>query len=117
MPLYSYIQVPREGNPTSNVVHQSTTYSEQMNAYLREDHKDMPWHIIDSIVLSSTDTSESNPNTNASHNPAIQGSANQTSGRSHMPPYFARHRPARSPQRTVVDSHSVPGTRTTAQHT
>jgi hypothetical protein len=72
----SYVQVPREGNPSPNIVHQSTSYSEQMNAWLREDHKDMPWHIIDSIVTSSTDnTAEANPNTNPSHNPAAQGSA------------------------------------------
>ncbi|EXL94894.1 hypothetical protein FOIG_12342 [Fusarium odoratissimum NRRL 54006] len=75
MSASSYVQVPREGNPSPNIVHQSTTYSEQMNAWLREDHKDMPWHIIDSIVTSSTNTSESNPNTNASHNPITQGSA------------------------------------------
>ncbi|KAG7430767.1 hypothetical protein Forpi1262_v007266 [Fusarium oxysporum f. sp. raphani] len=37
-----YIQVPREGNPTPNIIHQSTTYSEQLNAWLREDHKDIP---------------------------------------------------------------------------
>ncbi|EWY97120.1 hypothetical protein FOYG_05600 [Fusarium oxysporum NRRL 32931] len=69
----SRIQVPREGNPSPNIVHQSTTYPEQMNAWLREDHKDMPWHIINSIVTSNT--SGSNPNTNASPNPATQGSA------------------------------------------
>lgn len=70
-----YIQIPRKGNPTPNIVHQSTTYSEQLNAWLREDYKDIPWHNLDSIVTSSTDTSESDPNTNASHNPATQGSA------------------------------------------
>ncbi|KAK2675384.1 hypothetical protein RAB80_007569 [Fusarium oxysporum f. sp. vasinfectum] len=70
-----YVQVPREGNPSPKIVHQSTTYSEQMNVWLREDHKDMPWHNIDSIVTPSTNTSESNPNTNASQNPASQGSA------------------------------------------
>ncbi|KAH7205950.1 hypothetical protein NOF04DRAFT_1408427 [Fusarium oxysporum II5] len=85
MSASSYVQVPREGNPSPNIVHQSTTYSEQMNAWLREDHKDMPWHIIDSIVTSSTNTSESNPNTNASHNPITQGSANQVSSRPRMP--------------------------------
>ncbi|EXL60559.1 hypothetical protein FOCG_03398 [Fusarium oxysporum f. sp. radicis-lycopersici 26381] len=70
-----FIQVPREGKPSLNIVHQSTKYSEQTNAWLREDHKDMPWHIIDSIVTSSTGTSESNPNTNPSPNTATQGCA------------------------------------------
>ncbi|KAF5615505.1 uncharacterized protein FTJAE_13330 [Fusarium tjaetaba] len=69
------IHVPRKGNPLPNIIYQSTTYSEQMNAWLREDHKDMPWHNLDSIVTSSSNTSEPNPNTNASHNPATQGSA------------------------------------------
>ncbi|EXK81293.1 hypothetical protein FOQG_14254 [Fusarium oxysporum f. sp. raphani 54005] len=92
-----YIQVPREGNPTPNIIHQSTTYSEQLNAWLREDHKDIPWHNLDSIVTSSTDTSESGPNTNASHNPATQGSANQASSRPQMPHYVVQQRPAQSP--------------------
>ncbi|KAF5980342.1 hypothetical protein FCOIX_4866 [Fusarium coicis] len=70
-----FVQVPRQGEPSPNIVHQSTTYSEQMNAWLREGHKNMPWHIIDSIVMSSSNTSEPIPNTNASHNPATQGSA------------------------------------------
>ncbi|KAL5596264.1 hypothetical protein FOVSG1_009953 [Fusarium oxysporum f. sp. vasinfectum] len=69
-----YVEVPREGKHLPSIVHQSNTYSEQVNAWLREDHKDMPWHIIDSIVTSSTDTSRSNPNTNPSPNPATQGS-------------------------------------------
>ncbi|CVL12246.1 uncharacterized protein FPRN_02190 [Fusarium proliferatum] len=69
------VQVPREGNPLPNIVHQSTAYSEQMNAWLREDHKDMPWHNLDSIVTSSSSTSEPNPNTNASHNLPTQGTA------------------------------------------
>ncbi|RKL36361.1 hypothetical protein BFJ70_g7292 [Fusarium oxysporum] len=70
-----YVQVAREGKPSPNIVYQSTEYSEQLNAWLREDHKDMPWHILDSIVPSSTNTSEPSPNTSASHNPATQGSA------------------------------------------
>ncbi|KAF5627881.1 hypothetical protein F25303_10633 [Fusarium sp. NRRL 25303] len=69
------VQVPREGNPLPNIVHQSTTYSEQMNAWLREDHKDMAWHNLDSIVTSISDTSEPNPNTNASYKPPAQGTA------------------------------------------
>ncbi|KAF4497757.1 hypothetical protein FAGAP_6076 [Fusarium agapanthi] len=77
MPTFSYIQAPREWNPSPNIVHQSTEYSEQLNAWLREDHKDMPWHIIDSIVASSSNTSEPNPNTDASDNPATQGNASQ----------------------------------------
>ncbi|KAI1011050.1 hypothetical protein LB504_002181 [Fusarium proliferatum] len=83
MSSHQYIQVPREGNPPSTIAHQSNTYSEQMNAWLREDHKDMPWHNLDSIVTSSSNTSEPNPNINASHDPATQGSANQASNRSH----------------------------------
>ncbi|KAF5680450.1 hypothetical protein FDENT_8389 [Fusarium denticulatum] len=78
-----YIQVPREGSPAPNIVHQSTAYSERVNAWLREDHKDMPWHNLATIVMSSSNTSEPNPNTNASHNPTTQGSANQASDRSH----------------------------------
>ncbi|VTT79936.1 unnamed protein product, partial [Fusarium fujikuroi] len=50
-------------------------FDQQTNAWLRENHKDMPWNIIDSIVTSSSNTSEPNPNTNASQNPATQGSA------------------------------------------
>ncbi|KAL9568949.1 hypothetical protein ACKAV7_006816 [Fusarium commune] len=57
-----FVQVPREGKPSPNIVHQSTAYSEQTNAWLREGHKDMPWHMIDLIVTCSPDTSESNPN-------------------------------------------------------
>ncbi|KAF5600018.1 hypothetical protein FPANT_2860 [Fusarium pseudoanthophilum] len=69
------VQVPRQGEPSPNIIHQSTTYSEQMNAWLREGHKDMPWNILDSILTSSSNTSEPTTNTNASHNPATQGSA------------------------------------------
>ncbi|CZR37446.1 uncharacterized protein FPRO_02294 [Fusarium proliferatum ET1] len=75
MPTPFYVQVPRQGNQSPNFVHQSTAYSERTNAWLREDHKDMPWHIIDSIVTSSSNTSDPNPNTSASPNPATQGSA------------------------------------------
>ncbi|KAF5589147.1 hypothetical protein FPCIR_6935 [Fusarium pseudocircinatum] len=75
MPSPHIVQVPRQREPSPNIIHQSPTYSEQMNAWLREGHNDMPWHIIDSIVTSSSNTSEPNPNTNASHNPATQGSA------------------------------------------
>ncbi|EWG44963.1 hypothetical protein FVEG_15761 [Fusarium verticillioides 7600] len=70
-----FVQVPRGGDTPPNIVHQSTEYSEQLNAWLREDPKDMPWNILDSIVTSSSNTSEPNPNTNVSHNPATQGSA------------------------------------------
>ncbi|EXA01866.1 hypothetical protein NW765_003459 [Fusarium oxysporum] len=75
MPSPHIVQVPREGNPSPNIVHQSTAYSEQTNAWLREGHKDVPWNIIHSIVTSCPDTSESNSNTTPPQNPATQGSA------------------------------------------
>ncbi|KAF4442584.1 hypothetical protein FACUT_1896 [Fusarium acutatum] len=102
-----YIQVPRQGNPSPNIVHQSTTYSEQTNAWLREDHKDMPWHIIDSMVTSSSNTSEPNLDTNVSHNPATQGSARQASSQPHMRHHLVHQRPTRSPQRSSGHGHDL----------
>ncbi|KAF4333233.1 hypothetical protein FBEOM_12968 [Fusarium beomiforme] len=73
------VPVPRRGDPPPSIVHQSTTYSDRVNTWLREDQRDMPWHIIDSIAIPSTDKPQSTPNTSTrpSSNPATQGSARQ----------------------------------------
>ncbi|CVK99360.1 uncharacterized protein FMAN_02202 [Fusarium mangiferae] len=103
----SRAQVPRRGNPSPNSVHQSTKYSEQTNAWLREGQNDMPWNNIDSVEMSSNDNSESNPNTTASHNPAAQGSAKQALSHPHRPHYFVHQRPTQSPQRSSRHGHDL----------
>ncbi|KAJ4113283.1 hypothetical protein NW768_011562 [Fusarium equiseti] len=61
-------------------VHQSSTPSPQMERWLRESTKEMPFHLRSSIPVSSTQTQTTfNPSPyTASQNPAAQGSANET---------------------------------------
>jgi hypothetical protein len=71
-----FIQVPRDQDPSPNTAHQSTSYSEQTNAWLREDHKQMPWHNLAYVATSSTqDNSVSMSELITSKDPATQGSA------------------------------------------
>ncbi|KAF4463044.1 hypothetical protein FALBO_10137 [Fusarium albosuccineum] len=71
----SHAQVP-QGHPTPTFTHQSDKYSEQMNAWLREDRKDMPWHHPDSIATTvATPIPQNNPNHVPSQTAATQGSA------------------------------------------
>ncbi|CAJ0549748.1 Ff.00g033610.m01.CDS01 [Fusarium sp. VM40] len=70
-----FIQVPRDQDPSPNTAHQSTSYSKQMNAWLREDHKQMPWHNLAYVATSGTqDNSTSSSEPTPSGNPATQGS-------------------------------------------
>ncbi|KIL92973.1 hypothetical protein FAVG1_04154 [Fusarium avenaceum] len=71
-----FIQVPRDQDPSPNTAHQSTSYSEQMNAWLREDQKQVPWHNLAYVATSSTqDNSTSMSELTTTKNPATQGSA------------------------------------------
>lgn len=71
-----FIQVPRDQDPSPNTAHQSTSYSEQMNAWLREDHKQVPWHNLAYVATSSThDNSTSMSELTTTKSPATQGSA------------------------------------------
>ncbi|KAG7415737.1 hypothetical protein Forpe1208_v006812 [Fusarium oxysporum f. sp. rapae] len=52
---------------------QPASSSEQMKNWLREGHKDMPWHNIDSVAVSDTQDN-SNVSVAPSDTPATQGS-------------------------------------------
>ncbi|KAH7238124.1 hypothetical protein BKA59DRAFT_514422 [Fusarium tricinctum] len=70
-----FIQIPRGQDPSHNTAQQSTSYSEQTNAWLREDHKQMPWHNLAYVARSGTqDNSASSSEPTPSENPATQGS-------------------------------------------
>ncbi|KAF4963596.1 hypothetical protein FSARC_8381 [Fusarium sarcochroum] len=70
-----HVQVPRRGDPSPVTVHQSTSYSERTNAWLREDQKEMPWHVLASIATSTTENKSNTSSGNGpSHKPATQGS-------------------------------------------
>jgi hypothetical protein len=71
-----FIQLPRREDPSPSVAHQSTSYSEPMNVWLKEGPKEMPWHNLASVDTSSTqDNSASSSEPTPSENPATQGSA------------------------------------------
>ncbi|KAL7760639.1 hypothetical protein ACKLNR_010729 [Fusarium oxysporum f. sp. zingiberi] len=68
-----YIKVPRGEDPSPDTKQQPASFPEQMKDWLREGHKDTPWHDIDSVATSSTqDNSELN--VAPSDTPATQGS-------------------------------------------
>ncbi|KAL5596263.1 hypothetical protein FOVSG1_009952 [Fusarium oxysporum f. sp. vasinfectum] len=67
-----YIKVPRE-DPSPDTKQQPASSSEQMRNWLREGHKDMPWHNIDSVAVSDTQDN-SNVNVAPSDTAATQGS-------------------------------------------
>ncbi|KAF5624996.1 hypothetical protein F52700_9371 [Fusarium sp. NRRL 52700] len=68
-----YIKVPRGEDPSPDTEQQDASSSEQMKSWLREGHKDMPWHNIDSVAVSDTQQN-SNANVAPSDTPATQGS-------------------------------------------
>ncbi|RSM01734.1 hypothetical protein CDV31_011207 [Fusarium ambrosium] len=72
----SQVQVPRPGQPTSGFAHQSNGYSPAINAWLRQEGTEVPWHNLASIVVPSTsqDTSHSGSVALPSDNAATQGS-------------------------------------------
>jgi hypothetical protein len=71
-----FIQVPRNEDLSPNTAHQSTSYSEEMKAWLRQSHKDMSWHNLAYVATPSTqDKSASSSESTPSENPATQGSA------------------------------------------
>jgi len=73
MPNSKDTQVPQGQVP----VHQSNTLSPQMEGWLRESTKEMPWHLPSSFLVSSIQTQaafNTSPKT-ASQDPATQGSA------------------------------------------
>jgi hypothetical protein len=71
-----FIQVPHSKDPSPSIAHQSTSYSEQTNAWLRQNHKEMPWHNLAYVATPSTqDNSASSSELTPSENPATQGSA------------------------------------------
>ncbi|KAF4333236.1 hypothetical protein FBEOM_12971 [Fusarium beomiforme] len=77
MPNPHYITVPRGEDISPDTKQQShTSSSEQMKNWLREGHKDMPWHNLDSVVSRTQDRTNSNSDSNAapSDTAATQGS-------------------------------------------
>ncbi|KAL6913596.1 hypothetical protein FSST1_011356 [Fusarium sambucinum] len=72
MPGLHDTQVPQGQDPVRN-----TSFSPQMERWLQESKREMPWYLPDSIAVSSTQTQNtSNTNTHtSSQNPATQGSA------------------------------------------
>ncbi|KAI6750859.1 hypothetical protein HG530_014309 [Fusarium avenaceum] len=76
MPNPQFIQVPRSEDPSPGIAHQSTSYSEQMKAWLQEDHKQIPWHNVGSVAAPSTqDNSTSMYELTPFKSPATQGGA------------------------------------------
>ncbi|XEV05985.1 hypothetical protein FSHL1_011272 [Fusarium sambucinum] len=73
MPESHDTQVPQG----QDSVQQNTSLSPQMERWLQESKREMPWYLPDSIAVSSTQTQNtSNTNTHtSSQNPATQGSA------------------------------------------
>ncbi|RSL53744.1 hypothetical protein CEP54_010245 [Fusarium duplospermum] len=71
------VQVPRRGQPTSSFIHQSNTYPDAINTWLRQDETEEPWHNLVSIVVPSTSRGAplSGSTTMPSDNAATQGSA------------------------------------------
>lgn len=71
------VQVPRRGQPTSGFIHQSNTYPDTINAWLRQDETEVPWHNLASIVVPSTsqNASHSGSATLPSDNAATRGSS------------------------------------------
>ncbi|KAM5385406.1 hypothetical protein ACJZ2D_001047 [Fusarium nematophilum] len=71
------VPVPRVGQPQPSFKHQSGQHSEQLNAWLREDQTQMPWHNLALIVVSPTthETKTTSTNDALSQNAATQGSA------------------------------------------
>ncbi|EWY97118.1 hypothetical protein FOYG_05598 [Fusarium oxysporum NRRL 32931] len=67
-----YIKVPRGQDLSPGTQQEPASSSEQMKNWLREGHKDTPWHNIDSVAVS--DTQENSINDAPSDTPAIQGS-------------------------------------------
>ncbi|EXM30062.1 hypothetical protein FOTG_05092 [Fusarium oxysporum f. sp. vasinfectum 25433] len=49
-----YIKVHRGEDPSPDTKQQPASFSEQTKNWLREGHKDMPWHNIDSVAVSDT---------------------------------------------------------------
>ncbi|KAL9568948.1 hypothetical protein ACKAV7_006815 [Fusarium commune] len=68
-----YIKVPRGEDLSPDTKQQPASSSEQMRNWLREGHKDMPWHNIDSVAASDTQH-DPNVNVTPSDTPATQGS-------------------------------------------
>ncbi|KAF4948148.1 hypothetical protein FGADI_9843 [Fusarium gaditjirri] len=68
-----YIKVPRGEDLSPDTAQLPASSSEQMKNWLREGHKDMPWHNIDSVAASTTQDN-SNVNVTPSDTPATQGS-------------------------------------------
>lgn len=68
-----YIKVPREEDLSPDTEQKHASSSDQMRNWLREDHKDMPWHNIDSVAASDAQNN-SNVNVAPSDTPATQGS-------------------------------------------
>ncbi|KAH7222374.1 hypothetical protein BKA60DRAFT_327913 [Fusarium oxysporum] len=48
-----YIKVHRGEDPSPDTKQQPASFSEQTKNWLREGHKDMPWHNIDSVAVSN----------------------------------------------------------------
>ncbi|EXK81294.1 hypothetical protein FOQG_14255 [Fusarium oxysporum f. sp. raphani 54005] len=68
-----YTKVPRGEDHSPDTKQQPASSSEQTKNWLREGHKDMPWHNIDSVAVSDTQDN-SNVNVAPSDTPATQGS-------------------------------------------
>ncbi|KAF5538365.1 hypothetical protein FMEXI_9463 [Fusarium mexicanum] len=74
MPSPHYIKVPRGDGPSPDTQQEAASSSEQMKNWLREGHKHMPWHNIDSIEPASDTQGKSEVNVAPSETPATQGS-------------------------------------------
>ncbi|KAF5600019.1 hypothetical protein FPANT_2861 [Fusarium pseudoanthophilum] len=68
-----YIKVPHGQDHSPDTQQEPASFSEQMMNWLREGHKDMPWHNIDSVVASNT-PDNSSVNIAPSDTIATQGS-------------------------------------------
>ncbi|EXL60558.1 hypothetical protein FOCG_03397 [Fusarium oxysporum f. sp. radicis-lycopersici 26381] len=68
-----YIKVHRGEDPSPDTKQQPASFSEQTKNWLREGHKDMPWHNIDSVAVSNTQDN-SDINGAPSDTAATQGS-------------------------------------------
>ncbi|KAF5677544.1 hypothetical protein FHETE_1595 [Fusarium heterosporum] len=69
-------QASHGGRSSSNIAHQNPPYSMQMNSWMQESNKEMPWNNILSVAAASMQNNPvSSPRPAPSSNVATQGSA------------------------------------------
>ncbi|RGP76958.1 hypothetical protein FLONG3_4896 [Fusarium longipes] len=67
--------MPESQAQDQDTVQQSTSLSPQMQRFLQEDRKEMPWHLPSSFSGSSTQTASNASPYTPSENPATKGSS------------------------------------------